>query len=151
MHDLSVITQINSAAVNTLATAASGTTTKTINLTVVTSDFTIDSDGTIAAPVYGFKIKIGSPDIATAAGIATNPVELLLTLNVKHPCRNAVFTTQVIPDISSVVNAGPDLATMSPFVHTLEPSAYDCGLQSLTINEDSPFGYLYSAFMFVST
>ena len=51
LHDLSVMNQINSVATNTLITAASGATTKTINLTVLTSDLMIDSDGTIICPV----------------------------------------------------------------------------------------------------
>ena len=73
----------------------------------------------------------------------------MLLLAVKHPCRSAVFTPQVILPISSVVPYGPDTMTVSPFSHSLDLSTtIDCGMQSLTIWEDAAFTY---PFITVST
>ena len=151
LHDSSVVTAIDSVATNTLSTAASSTITKTVSLSVLVTDLSLHSDGTIAAPITEFKIRVGSPDITTPSGAPNSLIDLLLTINLKHPCRSAVFTTQVIPPIASNVNSGPDTISLTPFVHTLEPSAYDCGLQSLTIFEDAAFAYSYSEFITVST
>ena len=52
--------------------------------------------------------------------------------------------------MTAYVHQGADIQMVSPFVHTLEPSAYDCGLQQLSIVEDGAFGYPYSAIMSVS-
>ena len=149
-HDGSIVTQINSIASNPLSIAATGTTAKTIVLTVDTIDLNLDSDGANLAPVINFKIVIAAPNVSLAPGDATNPIELVLTLTVKHPCRNSVLTNQVIPDITSNVNFGPDSYYVTPFVHSLFGSAYDCGLQQFSIFEDSVWPYLYSAFTSVS-
>ena len=53
--------------------------------------------------------------------------------------------------MAAYVHQIADTQIVSPFVHTLEPSAYDCGLQQLTIVEDGAFSYPYSAFMSVSS
>ena len=146
-----MITHINSAAANSQIIAAGGALSRTHDITVETANLQLDTDGTIPAPVFNFRIVLASDTIATAPGSVINPVTLRLTLIVQHPCRGAVFTTQEIPPLTSTVDYGPDTVTVSPFAHNLDSSAYDCGLQSLTINEDSAFAYPYSAFMSVST
>ena len=73
-----------------------------------TSYLNLDNDGTILAPVKNLKIVIGAPDVSSAPNSPTNPIELNLYLTVKHPCRSVVFTNQVVPDMTSNVNFGPD-------------------------------------------
>ena len=80
LHGLSVMTEINSVATNSLMSPASAQTTKSVELSLETSNLNFDSDGSIAARVYQFKIQVGSPDINTATGSPYPPKEVQLKL-----------------------------------------------------------------------
>ena len=122
------MTMINSTPSNPLTIAATSSILKTVDLSVQVSDLSIDSDGTVPAPVRQFQIRLGSPSITTPSGAANSLVDLFLTLNLKHPCRTAQFAPQVIPSITSFVYFGPDYISIPPFSYTMNTSTYDCGL-----------------------
>ena len=56
--------------------------------------------------------------------------------------------TQIVLSITSFVYLEPDEISLPPFSHTLE---LDCGLQSVTIIEDSALTFRYSEFISVSS
>ena len=111
----------------------------------------IDADGLSAAPVFNFDIVLASDTIATAPGTTNNPVSLRLTLTVQNPCRGAVFSTKTLSSMIAYVHHGAETQVVTPFVHTLESSAFDCGLQQLSIVEDGAFSYSYSEFIAISS
>ena len=108
--------------------ATTGVATDEVDVTVQTSDLSLDADGTVVMPVFRFQVVIASPTIASAAASGTNPVTLDLEITLRHPCRDAVFTDQAIPAITAVVNYGPTSATVAPFAHSFDGTATDCGL-----------------------
>ena len=105
-----------------------------VDVACATSDINLDSDGTLPSPVISFKIVIASPNVLSSAGETENPIELFLDVTLEHPCRNAVFTTQVVNNMEGFVHGGPVTQTIPAFAHSLDASQYDCGLQVLTFS-----------------
>ena len=57
-------------------------------------------------PVKCFRMKVGVPDIATAEAYTDNPQNQLnmdMHITFYHPCRESVFTNQVVPSMTSTV------------------------------------------------
>ena len=66
--------------------------TETFDVTISTSDLSLDSGGSVA-PTRDYKIVVASPNLAEAPGDSLNPAEFNLALTFEHPCRIAVFIT----------------------------------------------------------
>ena len=87
-------------------------------------------------------VTVASPNLATPLNIDDNPIKMYLTVKFKHPCRDAVFTSQLIKDMNIEIDGTPSVQTVPPFIHCLGSSKYDCGLQALSIPEHEGI-YLY--------
>ena len=59
--------------------------------------------------------------------------------------------TQTVPLISAVISDGSFTSTIPPFTLDIDPTPYDCGLQTVFFPEDGAFSYPYSAFLTTST
>ena len=81
-----------------------------------------------------FKLTIGSPTVAEAN---TAVAELFLTLDVHHPCRTAVLDAPLaLSSMETYINGPADSQTIASVNHSMQGSAYDCGLQMLIIIDD---------------
>ena len=86
-HDASIITAMNSIPATTLTFSSGGNTAKTVDLSVESSDLTVDSDGTFVAPKFEFLIEIEAADSTTIATLG-------LDVTLKNPCRVATISMQ---------------------------------------------------------
>ena len=95
-----------------------------------------------------FRIAVSSPDRATANGGALNPLFVLLTVTVMHPCRFATFSNQVIVGpLIGVIDGPVETLSIPAFTHDMQGGIFSCGLQSITILEDGSHTYLYSTLL----
>ena len=140
-HDGSIV---NLSAATPSPGVASGV--KQVEIEIQTADNALDPGGVLQPKE--FRIAVSSPDRATANGGALNPLFVLLTITVMHPCRFATFTDQVITGTLIAVIDGPvETLSIPAFTHDMQGSGFDCGLQSITIREDGSHAYPYSAIL----
>ena len=129
-----------------------GSGVKFVEVEIETSDYTLDTGGTLTPTEY--RIAVSSPDrsSAEAAGGTLNPLYVLLTVTLMHPCRFANFDDQVMVDAATgdpfsliaVIDGGTEELWIPAFTHDMQGGAHDCGLQSITILEDGAHAYPYS-------
>ena len=66
-----------------------------------------------------------------------------MDFNIKwvHPCRFAIFTGRAIlsEPLVAIINESPQIAQIAPFAYVVPLSSemYDCGIQSISVPEDS--------------
>lgn len=118
------------------------------DITIFSSDLTLDPGSGFTGLTKNYKISVASPNHVDANS-SSNPKEFTLDITFRNECRDIVVDPKYLPMIENTILTGVTVTqTVTDF--NFAPGISTCGTQSISIYEDGVAAVLYSSFLTTS-